>query len=98
MSQVSAASVKVDQEYCPGSYKKAEKKGSKYIGNRLKYLCPDCHKHYTRDASGRITKHGYKVVANRKGEKTWVSHCASCRKKFEGLDYLCPKCRLKSER
>ncbi len=83
-----------DGEYCPGSFKKAVKAGSKYVGGRLKYLCPDCGKHYTKDTMGNITKHGYRIVAPPTLHKCF---CGQCKKKFEAaeFDYLCEKCRTK---
>jgi DNA-directed RNA polymerase subunit RPC12/RpoP len=85
--------------YCSGSYKKPERKGSKYIRGQLKYLCPDCGKHYSTDLYGTMTKHGYRLgAASKQKGKTVECLCAQCKKKFQsvdGWDYLCEKCRDK---
>jgi Zn finger protein HypA/HybF involved in hydrogenase expression len=80
---------------CPGSYVKVGRKGSKYIRGTLKYRCPICEKHVGRDDGGRLNKHGYKL--NVVSESS-ICYCGKCSKKFEGLDYLCPKCRAKEEK
>lgn len=85
-----------ESTYCAGSYAKAVRKGSKNVNGRLRYKCPECGKHYTADAAGQITKHGYKLGTLK--TNTVTCFCAQCKKKFEsaeGWDYLCEKCRAK---
>lgn len=79
--------------YCAGSGRKPGRKGSKYVRGQLRWLCPDCGGHYAKDNRGYLRTHGYKLNAKYSIAKGVTSVCAQCRKKFEGVDYLCPKCR-----
>lgn len=78
---------------CPGTGNKAVRKGSKYVRGQLRYLCTVCGGHFAKNSEGNLRHHGYRLHDPYRNKESIVSHCAVCNKAFDGLDYLCPKCR-----
>ena len=77
---------------CDGSYKvRQSTKGRRISNGTVRYPCPVCNKHIGCDPSGNFNKHGWKYQMHM--VSVVESICAECGQKFNGIDYLCERCR-----
>lgn len=82
-------------EFCEGSGIKPVRKGSKRVRGALRYRCPVCGGHFAKDKQGLLHRHGYRLGYKVESD---MCTCATCGKSFNGLDYICPKCRSKESK